>query len=299
MIRRIGLSIIAIFALANFSDAKAWRGITPLRSTLADVIRKFGPCTTTEKTRCTYVWKNETVTFVFLSDPCGTDKQTLPRRAIVRIELRPGKPTILSDYHSIDFAHFTTFRLMNTSQEYYEHYVNNDEGFAAESRHDFADAAKPKAVTQVYYTATAQEISRCPGSYVRPSDLLPRYENKIESEFFCPDIYVDCPDQTVEANQPISFSASWSGVLPYTTPTYKWTVSAGRIIAGQGTFRIRVKTKGLPDDTQVTASFTLEGAPVECPRVASCTTKIHPYRVRLRDQEKPARRKRIYVKQPA
>jgi hypothetical protein len=260
-----------MLATTNYSGAKEWRGVRPLHSTLADVVRQFGACTSKEKNSCTYVRKTETVTFVFLSEPCGTGKQKLPRRAIVRIERRPNIPTTLPDYQKIDPYHYTAFRLPDNTQEFFENYVDDDEGFAAESRQH--------VVTQVYYTAKASEISRCPGSYVKPSDLLPRYKDAIVWEFFCPAISVSCPGKTVEVDAPITFSASWSGGFPYMEPTYAWTVSSGTIIAGQGTPTIRVKTKGLSDDTEITASFKLGGSPVECQSEASCTTKIHPYRV--------------------
>lgn len=263
-------------AFSAQSYAKEWRGITPLHSTLKDVLRHFGACSTRTANSCTYVWKNETVTFVFLSETCGTGKQKLQRRTIVRIERRPSTTTKLPDYHKIDPYHYTYFRLPDGTQESFENYADDEEGFSAESRED--------VVTQVHYTATAKEVSLCPGSYVKPSDLLPRYKDVIVWEFFCPTISVSCPDKTVEVNEPITFNASWGGGFRYMEPTYAWTVSAGTIIAGQGTETIRVDTKGLPDDTEITATFTLGGSPVECSNQASCTTKIHPYRVRAQNR---------------
>jgi hypothetical protein len=272
-IKTIILCVFVILATTKYSGAKEWRGITPLRSTLADVVRQFGACTSTENNSCTYVWKNETVRFVFLSQPCGTGKQKLPRWTIVHIERRPSMRTALTEYHKIDPYHYEAFRLPDNTQEFFENYVDDEEGFAAESRKD--------VVTQVYYTAKAHEISLCPGSYVKPSDLLPRYKDAIVWEFFCPTITVNCPDKTVELDEQITFSASWSGGFPYRELSYKWTASAGTIVAGQGTPTIRVNIKGLPDDTELTASFTLGGSPVECQKEASCTTKIHPYRLRV------------------
>lgn len=274
-IKTIFLCALVMLATTKYSSAKDWRGITPLRSTLADVERQFGACTSREKTSCTYVWKNETVKFVFLSEPCGKGKTKLPRRTIVRIERRPGVPTTLPEYHKIDYSYYTAFRPQHNTEEFFETYVDDEEGFAAESRQH--------VVTQVHYTATSGEISLCPGSSVKASDLLPHYEDTIVWEFFCPSIYVTCAEKTVEVDAPITFSGSWAGGFPYMEPTYNWTVSAGKIIAGQGTPTIRVDAKGLPDDTELTAIFTLGGSPIECSKSASCMTKIHPYRVRVQD----------------
>lgn len=268
-IKTIFLCASVMLAAPKYSVAKEWRGITPLRSTLADVERQFGACTSREKNTCTYVWKNETVTFVFLSEPCGTGKQKLPRRTILRIERLPSVPTSLPEYHKFDPHHYLAFRLPDNTEEFFENYVDDKEGFAAES--------KQHVVTQVHYTAKAQEINLCPGSAIKASDLLPHYNDAIVWEFFCPTIAASCPDKTVEPDAPITFSGSWSGGFPYMEPTYSWTVSAGKITAGQGTPTIRVDTKGLPDDTELTATFTVGGSPVECSKSASCTTKIHPY----------------------
>jgi hypothetical protein len=155
-IKTIFLCALVMLATAKYSSAKEWRGITPLRSTLADVERQFGACTSREKTSCTYVWKSETVKFVFLSEPYGKGKTKLPRRTIVRIERRPGVPTSLPEYHKIDPNHYLAFRPQHETEEFFENYVDDEEGFAAESRQH--------AVTQVYYTAKAKEISLCPGS---------------------------------------------------------------------------------------------------------------------------------------
>ena len=283
-IQTIFLCALVMLATTKYSVAKEWRGISPLRSTLADVERQFGACTSKEKYTCTYAWKNERVTFVFLSEPCGTGKQKLPRRTIVRIERRPSVPTSLPEYHKIDPYHYTAFRPRHDTEEFFENYVDDEEGFAAESRQH--------VVTQVYYTAKAKEISLCPGSSVKASDLLPHYNDAIVWEFFCPTIAASCPDKTVEPDAPITFSGSWSGGFPYMEPTYNWTVSAGKIMAGQGTPTIRVDTKGLPDDTELTATFTVGGIPVSCSRSASCTTKIHPYRVRVQDESRQSNEKR-------
>jgi hypothetical protein len=170
-IKTIFLCALVVLATANYSVAKEWRGITPLRSTLADVVRQFGACTSKEKTSCTYVWKNETVKFVFLSKPCGKGKTKLPRRTIVRIERRPSVPTSLPEYHKIDPNHYLAFRPQHDSEEFFENYVDDEEGFAAESRQH--------VVTQVHYTARAQETSLCPDSYVKPSDLLPIIKTRL------------------------------------------------------------------------------------------------------------------------
>jgi hypothetical protein len=254
---------------------KDWNGLTPLHSTLADVVRKFGPCDSKSKTLCVYSWTTETVTFVFLSNSCGTGKQRLPRGTIVRIERRPKTPTRLPDYHKIDPYHYSAFSPKEDPNEYIENYVDESEGFAAEAREG--------AVTLVFYTGRSQEITGCSTSYVKPANLLPRYEGAVVWEFFCPTITVSCVDKTIEVDEVITFAASYAGGFPYWEPTLTWVASTGFIIEGQGTPTIRVATKGLANGTEVMATLTMGGIPAGCLNQASCTTRIYPYLVRTRN----------------
>jgi hypothetical protein len=263
-----------ILAAAGYSHAKEWRGITPLHSTLADVVRQFGACTTSTRTSCTYAWKNETVTFVFLSEACGAGKQRLPRRTVVRIERKPKTVTRLPDYHKIDFYHYSGFHVPEEGpSRFFENYINDEDGFAAEAEND--------VVTQVHYVAKGEEAALCPSSYVKLSDLLPARREKMLWEFFCPIVFVTCPDKTVAADEPITFSGGLSGGFPYMEPTYSWSIAAGTIVSGQNTSSIRVDTKGIADGTEITATLNVGGIPVGCSILASCTTKMQPYRIRV------------------
>lgn len=86
----------------------------------------------------------------------------------------------------------------------------------------------------------------------------------------CPTVTVSCPDAASE-NAPATFTATISGGTPGMTPNYNWTVSAGRIISGQGTTSITVDTTGLAGQT-VRASLDVGGFGTPCP--ASCGTAI-------------------------
>jgi len=90
----------------------------------------------------------------------------------------------------------------------------------------------------------------------------------------CPTVSVSCPD-SVEFNQPITFTASVSGGPEGFTPTYNWSVSAGTISGGQGTSTITVDTAGLGGQP-VTATVSLGGADPSCSTTNSCTTNVKP-----------------------
>ncbi|HMH45685.1 MAG TPA: hypothetical protein VK557_19510 [Pyrinomonadaceae bacterium] len=88
----------------------------------------------------------------------------------------------------------------------------------------------------------------------------------------CPTVNVSCPEATGE-NAPVTFTANVSGGTPApgTTPSFNWTISAGRITSGQGTPSITVDTTGLSGQT-VRATLDIIGFGTPCP--ASCSVSI-------------------------
>jgi len=86
----------------------------------------------------------------------------------------------------------------------------------------------------------------------------------------CPNVSVSCPEAGNE-NAPVTFTATISGGSPNVTAGYNWTISAGRIVSGQGTPSITVDTTGLAGQT-VRASLDVSGFGTPCP--ASCAVSI-------------------------
>ena len=86
----------------------------------------------------------------------------------------------------------------------------------------------------------------------------------------CPNVSVSCPEAGKEGT-PVTFTAEMSGGTPGMTPTYNWTISAGRITSGQGTPSITVDTTGLAGQT-VRATLDVGGFGMPCP--ASCAVVI-------------------------
>jgi hypothetical protein len=83
----------------------------------------------------------------------------------------------------------------------------------------------------------------------------------------CPNVYITCPDR-VELDQPVTLTSSLTGGSGNVTPIFNWTVSAGRIIEGQGTGSIKVDTTGLAGQT-LRATLSMGGYPLDCS--ASCS----------------------------
>ena len=86
----------------------------------------------------------------------------------------------------------------------------------------------------------------------------------------CPNVSLICPDR-IEAGQPVTFASTLTGGTGNVSRLYNWTVSAGRIIEGQGTSSIRVETTGLEGQT-LTASLSMGGYEADCS--ASCSIQF-------------------------
>jgi hypothetical protein len=88
----------------------------------------------------------------------------------------------------------------------------------------------------------------------------------------CPTVNISCPEPAKD-DETITFSADISGGTPAPgmSPSYNWTISAGRITSGQGTPRITVDTVGLAGQT-LRATLDVIGFGTPCP--ASCSVSF-------------------------
>jgi hypothetical protein len=86
----------------------------------------------------------------------------------------------------------------------------------------------------------------------------------------CPNITIYCP-ANVAPGQPITFTANVNGGAPGITPVFKWSVSGGTIISGQGTSSIQVDPKGL-EGRPITATLDMGGYNLAC--TATCTAQV-------------------------
>ena len=103
--------------------------------------------------------------------------------------------------------------------------------------------------------STTVTIALCPGCEAPPPP--------------CPAVSVSCSNRI--ANQSITFEATVTGGDPEMKPTYNWSITAGKIISGQGTSKLMVDISDL-GSRSITASVSLGGADPACtPSQASCT----------------------------
>ncbi len=86
----------------------------------------------------------------------------------------------------------------------------------------------------------------------------------------CPTISVACPSRA-DSKQLIVFEATASGGSSELNLTYTWSVTAGKIISGQGTTKITVDAANLAGQS-ITATVTVGGMNPNCSgNTASCT----------------------------
>jgi hypothetical protein len=84
----------------------------------------------------------------------------------------------------------------------------------------------------------------------------------------CPVVMVSCPSAVDEKT--VTFVVTIAGADPAITPTYKWSVSAGKIVSGQGTSKVTVDAS----ETPLTATVSVGGFNPSCATLASCTVGI-------------------------
>lgn len=135
------------------SQTKGWRGIIPLRSTRADVIRLLGP---PNLDGGLYDVDNKTVDIEYSDGPCekGRSGWNVPRDTVVRISLAPNQDLKFSDLH-IDKTKYKKSRDGELPDIFY--YTNDAEGITI--------SVSEGEVRNIYYDPTSKDDHlRCPCS---------------------------------------------------------------------------------------------------------------------------------------
>lgn len=89
----------------------------------------------------------------------------------------------------------------------------------------------------------------------------------------CPTVLITAAAE-VNGPDPAQFQASIKGGSADAEAAYNWSVSAGTIIAGQGTSQIMVDTNGLAAGEVINASVQVLGYPGSCDTEASASIKV-------------------------
>lgn len=86
------------------------------------------------------------------------------------------------------------------------------------------------------YSKAGNDVGLCPDYYEAPESFI-----QLLIDYCCPPLTVSCPTQGPVDGERVVFEAA---TVDVDRIKLKWHVSAGKIIAGQGTLKITVDTAG-------------------------------------------------------
>jgi hypothetical protein len=241
------------------SIAKGWREITPLRSTRQDVKRLLNQCADPTK-ECRFDLGNEHVRIIFSGtfppDFQGCSDRISPG-VVLLVEVTPLKPLMWKDLN-INKARLRSFDGSSPPNMGYKGYVDEKEGVIIKTY--------KRSVLQIDYLAAWRDRGICTDYYRDPEAFI-----RVALFDDCPALVLTCPPTDPRAGQTITFSVD---TVVDSNRTIRWTLTAGKIIHGQGTRNITVDTEGL-DGRIITATVEVDG---RCSGGASCQVKILSHR---------------------
>lgn len=224
-----------------------------------------------------YDFKSEEAQILYSQDPCTAGLEgmwNVPRDMVVSILVRPKGGLRLSDL-GLDLSKYKVVR--DTQRTIYGNYEEGIRYHVLE-----AEGEPLGEVLEVYYEPTLADRRRliCPGAARQPAESECSRDNQTDSNppraGTCPEIQIREPSGEPCRAPSRTFSAVISGLDPNSEPTYKWGVSGGIIVSGQGRdsievvvieadggpFAITLKVEGLPKYCPSGDTYR----PVECPK---------------------------------
>lgn len=232
---KTSLSMLLLLVASEYSVAKEWRAITPLRSTRADVVRLFNQCSD-QREACAFTVGNDRVYILFsggLTDDHGECARRLPSETVMFIDVEL-KTTQKIKSLNLDKKEFRTFNPAEPYKMGLKGYWNESDGLLINTLRG--------EVIQIDYLASAADKSRCLSFYEEPESFIRMIPVHV------PTISVGSSVKSAKAGKNVIFSA-FANVNA--KRGYTWTVSTGKILSGQLTHKITVDTSGLAGQTVV------------------------------------------------
>ena len=232
---KTSLSTLLLLAASGYAIAKEWRGITPLRSTRADVVRLFNQCSD-QREACAFTLENDKVYILFsggLTDAYGECASRLPSETVMFIDVEL-KATQKIKSLNLNKKKFKTFNPAEPYQMDLKGYWNESDGLLINTLRG--------EVIQIDYLAAPADKSACSIFYEAPESFIRMMPVHV------PLISVISSLKSAKAGELVTFSA-FANVNA--KRGYTWTVSSGKIVSGQLTQKITVDTSGLAGQTVV------------------------------------------------
>jgi hypothetical protein len=237
--------------------AKPWRGIEPVRSTKADVIRLFNQCNDDLRV-CSFVLEHEHVSIHF-SSPLRTKNPRyecvghLPLGTVLRIEVTP-KLSLRFNRKDFGESSFKSFDPSPHRTGTYKAYIDKKRGLLINTREG--------KVVEVIYFAGSGDNNLCQSYYMNPEEFIS------EPSGMPPIVWLDCPTTTQESKITLTAHTVDDPEL-----LLIWTVSAGKVLKGQYTDTITFDVTGLPRQTINVMAEVIHKSGLAA--AATCKVRIH------------------------
>lgn len=249
---RAVLLFCALAMTAQQATAEEWRGLTPLRSTRADVVRLFGECAN-EKPYCEFSLENEEIDIEF-STPSSC--AAVPPDTVLSIQRELLKETTFAALR-LDTRRFKSFDPSLPRGQGYRGYIDEKAGLLLKT---FGGE-----VFHINHIAPKQDWPVCQAYYRQPRRFV-----AVFSPHF-PTVTVDCPETSRSAGEKVVITALYgrTGQRFFFT----WNTTSGQILEGDGSRRIVLDTADL--EGKVTVSVELNDGNQHT-AAGSCTFNVLP-----------------------
>ena len=235
------------------AGAEEWRGLKPLHSIRADVVRVFGQCANEEQ-YCYFNINNEEILIVF-SKPqdCEIAADTV---LSIQRELKSGTTFAAL---GLDKRRFKSFDPSWPRGMGYRGYIDEQNGVLLKT---FGGE-----VFQINYIAGKKDWPVCQSYYRRPREFV---------EVIFPHVHmvnsVRCPETSIVAGEKVVITASY--VRTGQRISLTWDTTAGRILEGENTSQILLDTTGVADKA-ITVTVELNDGSHHT-ATGSCTFNVSP-----------------------
>jgi hypothetical protein len=205
---------------------------------------------------------------MYADGPCTEGQKgsyNVPRDTVISIDVSPKRGLMLSDLN-IDLRKYKkTVDQLNAIRSFY---WNEEDGISIGTVESEGED-NGRVLTMYYGPMTKDSHLRCKADDSRAEQT----DSSTGRLGKCPGISITGPSGDQCRSQRYSFSAALVGGDPRSRPTFKWSVSAGEVVIGQGTSQIEVDASGT-EGRLITATLEVGGViPKGCPTTKSYTTE--------------------------
>jgi len=235
-------------------SGEEWRGLTPLKSTRADVVRVFNECTD-RNSYCEFTIENEDILIEFagIQSCSGVAADT-----VLSIQRELQTETTFEAL-GLDKRRFKSFDPSIPQKLGYRGFIDEQSGLLLKT---FGGQ-----VFQINYIPTNKERSACPNYYRNPREFVQVLQPHVQVVN-----RVGCPETNPIAGERVLIAARYARTGQRFL--LSWAVTAGRIIAGQNTKKILFDTTGL-EGKNVTVTVELNDGSQHTAN-GSCSFNVSP-----------------------